>query len=307
MEKFCPLCAKNGIKRRVKVFQVNLEEAMFSCESEQCVWPIGYEELKFFPRPALSCNWDEELSFAKEEDMPALMELSLYTPPVTPGGELSKELTEIASTEYSPNPPAEDKVGTLPQCEYVASNESPELGSITSTEEDRGITNEQIEDVNIFRLLPKITSIEKTNINLTIFSNVAHSEHCDDRQIQEQEHSLMDASIMDFSKNFDVSDNECTQLDLNTRCKTGGESGKLQSDTTASGVEANFDAETLSEPMKTLIDINITNSAGATNEVNKCNSDLDALLEDILNNESQPVDMCQPDDPDDWLKSLLMN
>ncbi|XP_077270406.1 uncharacterized protein LOC143901754 [Temnothorax americanus] len=294
MEKFCPLCAKNGIKRRVKVFQVNLEEAMFSCESDQCVWPIGYEELKFFPRPALSCNWDEELSFAKEEDMPALMELSLYTPPVTPGGELSKELTEIASTEYSPNPPAEDKVGTLPRCEYVSSKESPELGSINSTEEDRGITNEQIEGVNIFRLLPKITSIEKTNINLTIFSNVADSEHCDNRKIQEQEHSLMDASIMDFSEDFDVSDNACTQFDLNTQCKTRGESGKLQS-------------ETLSEPMKTLIDINITNSSGGTNEVNKCNSDIDALLEDILNGESQPVDMCQPDDSDDWLKSLLMN
>ncbi|XP_071565057.1 uncharacterized protein [Temnothorax nylanderi] len=306
MEKFCPLCAKNGIKRRVKVFQVNLEEAMFSCESDQCVWPIGYEELKFFPRPALSCNWDEELSFAKE-DMPALMELSLYTPPVTPGGELSKESTEIASTEYSPNPPAEDKVGTLPQCDYIASKESPELGSINSTEENRGITNEQIAGVNIFRSLPKITNIEKTNINLTIFSNVAHSEHCDNRKIQEQEHSLVDASIMDFSKNFDVSDNTCAQFDLNTQCKTRGEpseSGKLQSDATASGVETNFGPETLSEPMKTLIDINITNSASATNEENKRNSDIEALLEDILNSESQPVDICQPDD---WLKSLLMN
>lgn len=230
------------------------------------------------------------------------MELSLYTPPVTPGGELSKELTEIASTEYSSNPSMEDKVETLPQCEYIGAKESSgsnklslfeslELGSINSSEENRSIRNEQIEDINIFRTLPKIINIKKTNINLKIFPSTG--EHCDDKKIQE--HSLMDMTVTD--KNFDVSDSTCTEISLNTQYKIEdkqSENCNLQLDAIVSDVETNFGGEAT---MKTLVNIDVTNSLNTTNTSIENISDIDTLLEDILNNESHIND--------DWIKLLM--
>lgn len=331
METFCPLCAKSGVKRRLKAFQINLEDAVWACEAEevnnflvpflnisfisvltvlfifQCTWPIGYEELTFFNRTAASCNWEEEMNSAKE-DMPALMELSLYTPPVTPGGELSKELIEIASTEYSSNPLIEDKIETLPQSDYIGAKESSwsnklslfeslELGSISSNEENRSVMNEQIRDVNIFRTLPKITNIQKTNINVKIFSNTG--EHYDDKKIQE--HSLtFDTTVMDTFKNFNVSDSACTEFGFSTQNEIEdkqSENHKLQSDATVSDVETNFGVETTK---KTLVNIDVTKSLNATNESIENISEIDTLLTDILNESHIPVDINE-----DWLNLLM--
>jgi len=242
------------------------------------------------------------------------MELSLYTPPVTPRGEFSKELTEIASTEYSLNPPMEDKVGTLSKCEYIAStkesigpNKSPlfeslELGTINSTEENRSIMNEQIIGV---RTLPKIINIEETNINLKIFSNV--DEHCDNSKVQEP--LLMDATIMDTFKNLYVSDSASTGFGSSMQHKTEqqigseqSENDKLQLDTTMNDIETNFGAETLSETMKTF-DLDVTNNLNTTNEsvANISNGDIDTLLENIFNGENHiPIDI-----NDDWLNLLI--
>ncbi|KYM92539.1 FACT complex subunit Ssrp1 [Atta colombica] len=35
MEKLCPVCEKNGIRKKIKAFQINLEEAVWSCEAEE--------------------------------------------------------------------------------------------------------------------------------------------------------------------------------------------------------------------------------------------------------------------------------
>jgi len=241
------------------------------------------------------------------------MELSLYTPPVTPRGEFSKELTEIASTEYSSNPSVEDKVGTLSKCEYIASTkesigsnksllfESLELGNINFAEENRSIMNEQITGV---RTLPKIINIEETNINLKIFSNL---EHCDNSRVQEP--LLMDATMMDTFKNLYVSDSASTRFDSSMQHKTEqqisseqSESDKLQLDTTINNIETNFGAETLSETMKTL-ELDVTNNLNTTNEsvANISNGDIDTLLENIFNDESHiPTDI-----NDDWLNLLI--
>lgn len=314
MERFCPLCAKSGNKRKVKAFQINLEEAIWACEAEnvnnfliplfcilfftsilivllvfQCSWPIGYEELVFFNRPAISCNWEEEMNTAKE-DIPALTELSLYTPPVTPGGELSKELTEITSTEYSSNPSAEDKIEILTQCEYIDAKESDdsnksslfeslELGRISSNEENGHIAEERVlTNVNIFKkFLPTITNIEKTNINLVLFPNIG--EHCDNKKIQEQEHSLTDATVMHTFKNFGISDSAYTEVDLiSTAYKIEDkQSESLQSDITISGTE------TLSETMKTL-NIDVTNSSDPNKFIETALDIEKALMEDIFGN-----------------------
>jgi len=236
------------------------------------------------------------------------MELSLYTPPVTPRGEFSKELTEIVSTEYSSNSPMEDKVGTLSKCEYIASTkesigsnktplfESLELGNINSAEENRSIINEQITGV---RTLPKIINIEETNINLKIFSV---DEHCDNSRVQEP-------LLMDAFKNLYVSDSTSTGFGSSMQHKTEqqidseqSESDKLQLDTTINDIETNFGAETLSETMKTL-DLDVTNNLNTTNEsvANTSNSDIDTLLENIFNGGNNiPIDI-----NDDWLNLLI--
>ncbi|KAG7208413.1 hypothetical protein KM043_014645 [Ampulex compressa] len=63
MQDLCPLCLRNGAKNTVKPIQINLQEAVWMCESEKCVWPFGYKELIFVPRvvgKAWSCYWADD-------------------------------------------------------------------------------------------------------------------------------------------------------------------------------------------------------------------------------------------------------
>lgn len=270
----------------------------------QCSWPIGYEELIFFDRDAISCNWDE--SSLVKQDTPTLMELSLYTPPVTPGGELSKELTETASMEYSSNLPMEDKLGrTLPKQESIGSNVPPlfkslELDCINSSEEHRrNSVKEQIADNNICRTLPKIINVEKTNINLTVVSNSVGKQ--DDTKTG---NLLTDAIIPDTLKNLDMSNDVCTKFGLSTQYNTESEqstSGKLHSDATVSGMETNFDAEALS---KTLVDVNVTNNSNSSNEsianISIGDINIDTLLQDVLNENLETIEM-----NNDWLTLFM--
>ncbi|KAJ8664367.1 hypothetical protein QAD02_006029 [Eretmocerus hayati] len=86
MQEFCPECQKNGLRTRVKAFQINFEEAVFMCSSEKCIWPAKCQDLTCINRPVgkdWSKNWDElDLKYLKHDP---LMELSTYTPPQTPG------------------------------------------------------------------------------------------------------------------------------------------------------------------------------------------------------------------------------
>ena len=43
--KHCPECLGRGEKRKVKMFQINLEgEAVFMCDLETCSWPFKTEK-----------------------------------------------------------------------------------------------------------------------------------------------------------------------------------------------------------------------------------------------------------------------
>ncbi|XP_011053992.1 PREDICTED: uncharacterized protein LOC105145844 isoform X2 [Acromyrmex echinatior] len=266
-------------------------------------WPVGYEELTFFPRAASSYNW-EEPSFAKE-DIPVPIEFTLYTPPVTPGSELTKELTEITNAEYSSYPTMEDKIETVPECKFITStkestdsNESSllELADINSKESKN--MNKQIVDV---RTLPKIVNIEKTNINFKIFSNI--DNNCDNKKLQERNYSL-NTNVMDTFKNLDISNNKCTEFGLSQQYNTTNEqneNGKLQLDATVNEVKTDVGTETLSKAEKRLIDLDTTINLNTTNQSTESTSnDIDTLLEDILNNESNlPIAL-----NDDWLNML---
>jgi len=264
--------------------------------------------LTFFPRAASSYNW-EEPSFAKE-DIPVPMEFTLYTPPVTPGSELTKELTEITSAEYSSCPTMEDKIETVPECEFITSTkestdfnksslfESLELVDVNSKENKN--MNKQIVDV---RTLPKIVNIKKTNINLKIFSNI--NNNCDNRKLQERNYSFMNTNVVDTFKNLDIS-NKCTEFGLSQQYNTTNEqneNGKLQLDATVNEVKTDIGTETLSKAKNTLIDLDTTINLDTTNQSTESisNNDIDTLLEDILNNENNlPIAL-----NDDWLNMLV--
>lgn len=35
MQDLCPLCLKSGIKKKIKLLQINLQEAVWMCEEEK--------------------------------------------------------------------------------------------------------------------------------------------------------------------------------------------------------------------------------------------------------------------------------
>lgn len=35
MQDLCPLCSKNGLKNKIKLLQINLQEAVWVCEEEK--------------------------------------------------------------------------------------------------------------------------------------------------------------------------------------------------------------------------------------------------------------------------------
>lgn len=45
MQDLCPLCLKSGKKRKVKLLQINLQEAVWLCEEEKVNFCIRYSYL----------------------------------------------------------------------------------------------------------------------------------------------------------------------------------------------------------------------------------------------------------------------
>ena len=47
--KQCPECLERGEKRKVKIFQINLEgEAVVMCDLETCSWPFKTERMESY-------------------------------------------------------------------------------------------------------------------------------------------------------------------------------------------------------------------------------------------------------------------
>lgn len=72
MQELCPLCLKSGLKKKIKLLQINLQEAIWLCEEEKCAWPFGYENFVFCPRlvgKIWSCYWDNNVPPRLKENM----------------------------------------------------------------------------------------------------------------------------------------------------------------------------------------------------------------------------------------------
>ncbi|XP_020299571.1 uncharacterized protein LOC109863631 [Pseudomyrmex gracilis] len=299
MLEFCPLCMKNGLENKVRIFQLNLEEAVWACEAPDCVWPIGYEDLTFI-RNVLDLSNEggtssstenvpdntkqkssseenvlintEETSFSREnvyntfpahkkqdflertfktetsssevnsfsdteetnvckkivstnteetnssrETIPIPMELSLYTPPVTPmGGELSKEVNmSILSPENASNL-IEDKSDELLRDESISSVKQfkKNVNHLSTSELSEGeIDNfikkseniEKEESKRAGKVLPKITNIEKTNIDLKIYSDKTERYKAqDDSKQQECTEVFTNTLVTEVAKDYNI-------------------------------------------------------------------------------------------------------
>nr|XP_031842159.1 uncharacterized protein LOC116431208 [Nomia melanderi] len=88
MQDLCPLCLKNGVKRNIKLLQINLQEAVWMCEDEKCTWPFGYTGFVLSPRlvgKIWSCYWDDHKSTGKlKETALTSIQLPLSSPPTIP-------------------------------------------------------------------------------------------------------------------------------------------------------------------------------------------------------------------------------
>jgi len=50
--KHCPECQKKGVKKKVKVYSINLEnEGVYMCEDVTCPWPFNLKNVQQFDVP----------------------------------------------------------------------------------------------------------------------------------------------------------------------------------------------------------------------------------------------------------------
>ncbi|KAK2578946.1 hypothetical protein KPH14_011150 [Odynerus spinipes] len=172
MYEFCPLCSKRGFRRRIKALQLNCHEAVWACEEEECEWPFGYEDFVYILREAgstWSCYWDDSKPPLQQvnECVPVSTELSLYTPPETPGEVVIKDCSpDVQSSNSSATTndlnnivPATEKVAhTLAKSQNDTKTDLKEQGN-NFTEKNTS-SNLKITTVKIDGLPPVILSYE---------------------------------------------------------------------------------------------------------------------------------------------------
>ncbi|XP_032671827.1 GATA zinc finger domain-containing protein 8-like isoform X2 [Odontomachus brunneus] len=279
---------KNGVKSKVKAFQINLDEAVWSCERIDCIWPLGYQNLKYFQRSAMTCNWDE---YVNEESTPTLSELSLYTPPMTPREE---------ALEYLANSAMEDK-----SSESISSKRESTDCNKSSEMADNKFTKEKNISRNANKQMPEITNIEKVHIDIKKFFQ---HKHLNNEKMQKH---LYETSIVNTKADSSVqfATTEGSDFNLHTQCKTEKEQNKsdnVQANKAITCLNANTNINISSTSTNLEVNVNILNNSNTTNNhtandtldtVNSNDLNLDEMLDIILNdrsNNSQEIDH-------DWL------
>ncbi|XP_076663743.1 uncharacterized protein LOC143366504 [Andrena cerasifolii] len=226
MQDLCPLCLKKGVKKKVKLLQINLQEALWVCEEEKCTWPFGYEDFIFCPRVVgkiWSCYWDDYKTTPKFKETvvaptkPALRDAPITAPidaptECTTGSSLDANRLESINGVRNSSKAVEAKdcisdlhtfiheeLDTLllrnDKDQFTVINDSlsknfnsPNLSNstlqlndqdakITKIKDERvdvlkkhvkeGFCTQSIQNMNNARGIPKITSIEKTNIDIS--------------------------------------------------------------------------------------------------------------------------------------------
>lgn len=295
MQKYCPLCIKNGIRSQMKAFQLNMEEAVLSCEKIdvsinflsgpsfvyfifvltillvfQCIWPFGYLDPIFIQRSALTCNWDEEPDLTTAY-VPISTELALYTPPTTPRGE---------ALECSVNSMVDDKLSEL-----SSNNES------TNSKSEIANSNK--------RPMPKIINDEKVNIHI---SKMHQTRHLRNRKIKKRSHATF---AKDSSENYNalLATSECSQFSLHTQCETQkgqSKNNNVQTNEVANCLDTNILITTTNAEVK--VDITNNSNDSTLNITNTIDPTIDSLIDDILNYSGEIDNKID----DNWLDLILI-
>ncbi|KZC11617.1 hypothetical protein WN55_02899 [Dufourea novaeangliae] len=207
MQDLCPLCLKKGVKRRVKLLQINLQEGVWICEEEKCIWPFGYEGFVFCPRivgKIWSCYWDDhkstpKLKLCSSSALPIIspnlmtnhsksintanpIKINNDTDVLQNMCQESQILPSENKGEYNVNTEAisnpdrsNDSLLLIDDCTEGTKIKNEFINSIAKEfkREDDSCTQRNHQNTNSLRGIPKITSIEKTNIDI---SNVTENE-----------------------------------------------------------------------------------------------------------------------------------
>ena len=147
MQDLCPLCSKNGLKNKIKLLQINLQEAVWVCEEEKCVWPFGYEDFVYCPRTVgkvWSYYWNDY-----KPTTPRLKEnlitsnsskLPLCFTPVIPSKHIQKEV--INNTDMHPS----ENINATNNSNIINSNTNSDDLHISVFRESSMISNINIEE-----------------------------------------------------------------------------------------------------------------------------------------------------------------
>ncbi|XP_033223462.1 uncharacterized protein LOC117177083 [Belonocnema kinseyi] len=170
MEEFCPLCMKRGLKKKMKAIQINLEEAVWMCESEKCIWPMEYKELEYIPRKigeSWSCYWHNYKPKRSEVTESQSGWQFFVTPPYTPKTVVSPAASSDTSTHSSNGISRLYNAYSKEPVDSCSSKDTTTSNSTTDHIEDTEKNNILVLENSISDLLPTQNDNDLIDVNNT--------------------------------------------------------------------------------------------------------------------------------------------
>lgn len=296
-------------------------ERIFKTETSSSELNSDIEETSFLKKN-VSTNIEETNSFKETIFIP--MELSLYTPPVTPmGGELSKEvnmnilspenvsnLTEEKSDELIRDESASSVKQSKKSINHLSTSGLPEVEIDNFIKKSENIEKE--ESSRAGKVLPKITNIEKTNIDLKIYSDKTERYKVqDDSKQQECTEVFTNTLVTEIAKDCNtlIDYKWCNEIGLDEQQKKNKKdesnnnqmTQRLQSDNTEIMTVTNLCTDVVSgaqSVINTYVNLDTSNCSSL-------NISSDLNFEDILGDISSLNDDNMMEKIDtEWLKFL---
>ena len=212
MQDLCPLCLKKGVKKKVKLLQINLQEALWVCEEEKCTWPFGYEDFIFCPRVVgkiWSCYWDDYKTTPKfKETVVAPTKPALRDAPIIAPRDASTECTTGSSLDANR---LESINGVCNSSKAVEAKDCiSDLHTFIHKESDTSLQRNDKDQFNVNN-----DSLSRNVVNSPSLSNSALQLHDEDAKIMKIKDERVDVLKKHVKEGF------CTQSIQNTNNARG--------------------------------------------------------------------------------------
>jgi len=264
--------------------------------------------LTFFERDVFNCDWTKDPPNVPKGAL--LSELSLYTPPMTPGdGEFSKESNDIENSKSHLLPKDSILSEIYHENKLVASrtdsdNLQLKLLNQKGISTEGGQSIEKDESANTSRLKAELSNSQ--NIDFAIFPNIEESY---DNQIVEDCELLYMNTTIDLdkhsAKDFNVIDNvhkESHPKDLNEQTNdSSNEYLEKSKQNKSKEIQLNDTVSSSNDNIKMLSPNHPDNMPGTDLVGDADCMNIDIMFEDILHtvyNDNECID-------DNWIKSLI--